>query len=355
MKNDDTKKTWTPTRNGLCRYIPSGQYYARVRFAGKLHRRKLGKDFPLAKRKLAEFKRDLERTDHSKGNMSLAAVLDAYAATLTGSDSTLWDKRFVVEKLKQTLFGAATQPLRMFKSSQIEAWLAKHYGSKSASYYNGALSVVRSALDMAVRDKIITENPASHLTYRKRKKPIRPTPTVEQFRAIVASVREQKFNGHDAEASGDLLEFLGLAGLGQAEAAAIKREHVDLDSDRIIVYRHKTDTGFVIPIYPQVRPLIEKLCDGKTNGDRLFPIDQARKALNAACKRLGFPRFTHRSLRRMFISRLIEKGIDVKVIAQWQGHRDGGKLILDTYSHVNPQHANRMARLVTDDIAANAG
>jgi hypothetical protein len=124
MKNDDTKNTWTPTKNGLCRYIPSGQYYARVRFAGKLHRRKLGKDFALVKRKLAEFKRDIERTDHSKGNMSLAAVLDAYAATLTGSESTLWDKRFVVEKLKQTLFGAATQPLRMFKSSQIEAWLA---------------------------------------------------------------------------------------------------------------------------------------------------------------------------------------------------------------------------------------
>jgi integrase len=110
---------------------------------------------------------------------------------------------------------------------------------------------------MAVRDKIVTENPASHLTYRKRKKPIRPTPTVEQFRQIVASVREQKFNGHDAEASGDLLEFLGLAGLGQAEAAAIKRSDVDLDAGRIIIYRHKTDQGFVIPIYPQVRPLIE--------------------------------------------------------------------------------------------------
>jgi hypothetical protein len=55
----------------------------------------------------------------------------------------------------------------------------------------------------------------------------------------------------------------------------------------------------------------------------------------------------------MFISRLIEKGIDIKVIAQWQGRRDGGKLILDTYSHVNPQHANRMAQLVTDDEPAN--
>jgi hypothetical protein len=51
----------------------------------------------------------------------------------------------------------------------------------------------------------------------------------------------------------------------------------------------------------------------------------------------------------MFVTRAIEKGVDVKVIADWQGHRDGGKLILDTYSHVNPTHSRRMATLMTSD------
>ena len=49
----------------------------------------------------------------------------------------------------------------------------------------------------------------------------------------------------------------------------------------------------------------------------------------------------------MFITRAIELGVDVKVIAEWQGHRDGGKLILDTYSHVNRVHSQRMAQLMT--------
>jgi hypothetical protein len=40
--------------------------------------------------------------------------------------------------------------------------------------------------------------------------------------------------------------------------------------------------------------------------------------------------------------------VDVKVIAEWQGHRDGGKLILDTYSHVNRAHSHRMAQLMSD-------
>ena len=55
----------------------------------------------------------------------------------------------------------------------------------------------------------------------------------------------------------------------------------------------------------------------------------------------------------MFITRAIERGVDVKVIAEWQGHKDGGKLILQTYSHVNPVHSNRMAQLLTLDQPNN--
>lgn len=346
---------WTRIKreHGLYRYDPSGQYFARVRFRGKLYRRKLGtNDLDLAKRKLRAFKDDLGRTDASKGNTSFAAVLDAYAATLTGADKTIEDKRCIIGKLKQTWFGVDSLPLRTVKPSQVTAWLSKQYGHLSAAAYNAALSVIRGACDLAVRDKIIIESPAFGLTYRKRKKPIRPTPTFEQFKLIVANIRAQKFN-RDAEESGEFVEFLGLAGLGQAEAASITRADVDEDAGRVIVYRHKTGEGFAVPIYPQLRPLIEKLCKGKKHNERLFTINQARKALANACKRLGFPPFTHRSLRRMFITRAIEKGVDIKVIAEWQGHKDGGKLILQTYSHVNPVHSNRMAQLLTFDQPDN--
>ena len=353
MKNE-SMNAWTPTKHGLCRYKPSGMYYARVRYAGKLHRRKLGTtDFAYAKRKLADFKRDLERTDHGNANISLIDWLKtSYAPTLKGAPGAMKAKQRIIDRINKSWF-SARKPMRELKKSQVLTFLNEHYGEHSESYWNSALTLIRDAFDLAVSDHVITENPVAGLKYQKRKKPIRPTPTFEQFQQIVASIREQKFNGHDAQLSGDFLEFIGLAGLGQAEAAAIKRSDVDLASERIIVYRHKTDAGFVIPIYPQVRPLVEKLCEGKAHNDRLFSIDQARKALSAACERLGFPHFTHRSLRRMFITRAIELGVDVKVIAEWQGHRDGGKLILDTYSHVRPQHSWRMAQLMTSEKPAN--
>lgn len=340
---------------GLYRYRPSGRYFAQVRFKGKLNRRSLETtDIALAKRRLADYKRTLDRTDPKQGNKSFAAVLDDYSATLIGAESTVEDKRVIIEKLKTTLFGAEHLPLRVLKPSQIEAWLAEHYGNKSASYYNAALMLVRDALQKAVRDRVIAENPAKDLKYRKRKTPIRSTPTFEQFQAIVAEIRAQgaKFN-QVAEESADLVEFYGLSGLGAAEAASLKRADVDLEVGQIIAYRHKTSHGFAVPVFPQLRPLIEKLCKGKAHNDRLFEIDGARKALTNACRRLGLPHFTPRSLRRMFITRSIELGCDVKVIAEWQGHRDGGLLILRTYSHMRQLHSQRMAQLLVAEKPDN--
>ena len=346
--SDTQKNTWEKISRaiGLYRYVPNGRYFARVRYRGKLHRKSLEtSDSSLAKRRLADFRRTLERTDAVSGNKSFAAVLDDYRTTLIGAKSTVEDKNVIIDNIKSTLFGAETLPLRELKPSQIKAWLATHYGHKSASYYNSALMLVRDALETAVRDRVIAENPARELKYRKRKTPIRLTPTFEQFKQIVAEIRAQKFN-QVAEQSGDFVEFLGLAGLGAAEAASLTPADVDLAAGHIIAYRHKISAGFAEPIYPQLRPLLKKLCARKAHNERLFQINEARKALTNACVRLGLAHFTHRSLRRMFITRAIELGVDVKTIAQWQGHRDGGLLILKAYSHVRPVHSQRMAQLL---------
>ena len=345
---------WTKSGIGLYRYNPTGQYHARVRFGGRLYRRTLGtSDYQLARRRLAAFRNDLGRTDARAGKTTFGAVLDKYAQTIGElSASSQKDKRAIISKLKLTWFGSDALPVRLIKPSDCAAWLSRHCGNKGASYYNSVLTVIRNALEMAVRDRIIADSPAAHLKYRKRESPIRLTPTFEEFRNIVADIRAQRLN-REAEQSADFVEFLGLAGLGQAEARSLTRADVDLDAGRIITYRHKTRQGFAVPMYPQLRPLVERLCEGKAHDERLFKHDDAAKALTNACNRLGLPHFTHRSLRRMFITRAIERGVDVKVIAEWQGHRDGGRLILQTYSHVRRPHSQRMAQLLTLDQPDN--
>jgi hypothetical protein len=49
---------------------------------------------------------------------------------------------------------------------------------------------------------------------------------------------------------------------------------------------------------------------------------------------LNFKHFTQRNIRQVLIRRLWQSGLDYKLISKWQGHQDGGKLILDTYTEV---------------------
>jgi integrase len=342
---------------GLYRYTASGVYFAHVRIGGKLFRESLKtKDRRDAEQRLAEFRRQKQSLDTSLGRLTLAALCDRYEATLGRlSPSSQKAKRGILERLKDEWPGGADHQLvRKIKPSDCETWLAHQATRIGRSHYNAYLQVVRDLFAFAVRDKAISENPAAHLKYLKRENPLRLTPTWEQFEAIVADIRAQKFNA-DAQQSADFVEFIGRAGLGQAETAALRWHDVDFANERLTTFRHKTRTGFAIPIYPQLRPLLEKLYQQRlaNNDGRVFAISDAKKALANSCRRQRLPKFGHRSFRRMFITRAIEKGIDVKVIAEWQGHRDGGKLILDTYSHVRAIHSKRMAQLMVDSQPEN--
>jgi integrase len=222
------------------------------------------------------------------------------------------------------------------------------------SSHNDYVTTLRQLFDYAVHDGCITKNPCTYLKYLRREDPIRRTPSVEQFKAIVADVRPQEFNGHGADQSADFLEFLGCAGLGQAEAAAITRADVEFPANQSWVYRRKTSTRFPVPIFPWLRPLLERLCEGKAHDDHLFNMANGKKALAGACKRLGYPPFSQRSLRRMFITNAIQKGVDIRLIAQWQGHRDNGELILRTYGRkIDDPHHQRMAQLITEEVPGN--
>jgi integrase len=336
----------------LYRYSSNRVYYARIKVGGKEIKRSLGTTDPtLARRKLLVLKDELRQIDRSQGRITLAELCDRYLKTIRHQKpKTVERKTFIVGRINRHWpTGPLTQVSRI-KPSDVDLWLSRYqFGSASRNLF---ISCIKEIFDLAVRDRMIAASPAAHLRHAKREKPIRITPTFEQFKAIIANVRAQQFNA-DAQDSADFLEFLGLAGLGQAEASSLTRADVDFEAGRIITFRHKTATGFAIPLFPQVRPLLERLCDGKVHDERVFKLNNAKKALFGACKRLGFPQFTQRSLRRMFITRAIEKGVDVKVIADWQGHKDGGKLILDTYSHVNRAHSQRMAQLMTDEEPAN--
>ena len=338
----------------LYRYSSSGVYFALLKIDGKQIRASLKtSNFLEAKRKLVDFKRDIRRVDTSKGSLSLHGLVKKYLATLGDqAKKTLRRKTDIASRLILDFPKGKNCPVNKITLSDLQTWLAKYkFGPASRQLY---IMFLKALFGMAVDDRILIHSPAQKLTAPKRAKPKRSTPTLAEFESIVAAIRNQKYSDTGDE-SADYIEFLGLSGLGQAEASALCWKDINFRLGHILAFRHKTRTGFSIPIFPQLRPLLEKrlqLAKELTGGlppspeTKIFSVANPKKSLASACRALGLQNYSSRAFRRMFITTAIERGVDVKVIALWQGHVDGGKLILDTYSHVRPAHSLRMAELM---------
>ena len=74
----------------LYRYVPSGVYYALIKFRGKQIRRTLEtKDLALARRNVLDLRRDLDLTDPELAHRTLEAQAERFLPTLSGTPSSL--------------------------------------------------------------------------------------------------------------------------------------------------------------------------------------------------------------------------------------------------------------------------
>ena len=320
-------------KKGECLYLnpSSGTYYAVVKIRGKQIKASLKtKNKQEARRKLKIKRKELESIDPEQGKITLQALCDKYLGTIKNqADSTKVGKKGVIKRIKENWPGGSDRLIQKIKQSEALEFLTEYKGQ---SRHRQALNVLRNMFSIAVKDKMIAASPIDGETQRKPSTPIRDTPSYQEFRQIVESVRMQPFSD-TAKESADFIEFLGLAGLGQAEAESLCWGDIDFKGKLMTTFRHKTKSVFVVPIYPQLLPLLERRhatameqMDGHEpiKMSKIFSISNPRGALTSACKRLNLPKYICRSMRRMFITSAIERGVDVKVIAQWQGDKDGG-------------------------------
>jgi len=334
----------------LCRYSSNGIYYARFRINGKLIHRSLNTtDREFAKRLLKEEISKAGRIDQKLATTPLSELLRLYEERLDQyAPKTVATRKSILKIFKETWKFGFDVPVKKISTGQIELWLASRRAKMKNATYNEYARFVRHVFGLGVKLRVLSSSPAAEIKGLRVEAPLRTTPTWDQFQAIVANIRSQKFSD-TAEDSADLVEFMGLAGGGTAECANLKGEHIDFASNRITLYRQKTDTGFSIPIFPQLLPFLKRLeAAGKiVAGQPVFRVASPKKGLTASCKRLELPPFSPRALRRCFITRAVELGVDFKTISSWQGHRDGGVLIAKTYSHLRNEHSESMAKRLT--------
>ncbi len=348
------KGTWAQlvrVAPNLYRHPKSEMYYGwkKVNGRAQLHCLETA-DRQTADRKLTDWLSEVRRVNPTIARSTLEELLQAFMATRSNCKDATKNTENGFLKSFRAHFDCERR-VSSVKPSELKAFASALTTKReySASTFNRLCLFLRQVFELAKSDSMTAQNlyTLSSLKYRAIHRPPPEIPTVEQFEKILASVRSIK-NNRKAIDSADFLEFEGRAGFGQAEAAAMRWKDIDFSAGscgEMSMMRVKTGKYFQVPIYPKLRPLLERMKEeavnhAEQNGGkfddtkRVFVIDSARKSLTNACVRLGFPLFTQRNLRQMFILEAYRAGVDVKTIAKWQGHQDGGKLIMDTYTEV---------------------
>jgi len=264
----------------LYRYRSTGTYYAFYKIGNNKKRQSLEtRDEKVAKRLLADKLAKRDRLDASQTGVTLARLCEKYLLTIRAQAAGTQDlKNAFVARLLADFTSGANCTVSRIKTSDLQAWIAGY--KFGYSQYNHWLQYLKALFQIAVSDKAIADNPAAALKPKKMVTPIRVTPSFEEFQAIVADVRSQKYNA-EAESSADYLEFMGLVGVGQAEAIAIQKQHVSLGTKQLTFFRAKTKTPYVVPIFPPAEALIRKLISTKEMQptDYLFSVNM-RKSMN---------------------------------------------------------------------------
>ena len=393
-KTKGTRQHLERVASHLYRHKVNGSYYGILTVAKRMKIKALKvsedtaptTDRATANRLLRAWEDDIARTDATNGDMKLEALLAKFEGARAGKAAkTVATEASIIARFKKDFGRDATgkrgfgmdQMVSRVKPSDVTIWLASlaNEGFRHSTY-NRFRQFLRQLFQLAVDDRVILQSPfiEDRNPPKKAQKVFRNIPTADEFERIIAEIRNPQWKQIKGKRGGqrpmhfpqsaDFTEFLGRAGLGQAEARALKWRHVDFERRRIQVTRKKTGEYFELPIYPALMPLMERLRSEagiipKPDQD-VFAVKDVKHALANACKRLALHHFSERNLRAMRIRELYEAGVDTKTIAKWQGHQDGGKLIMEIYTEVfsskdDAYEAQQLAKLGANVIPFKAG
>ena len=233
----------------------------------------------------------------------------------------------------------------------------------SAKTVRNINQVISSAMDMAVRHKLILTNPTEGCELPKVEHREMKTLPAERLGAFL---REAKESGVYE------LYYLDLAtGLRRGELLGLKWEDIDLQNGIIHVRRQvarvdgevkemplKTKNSYRnISISQDAVAMLTEM-EAHRSSDYVFPSstggpispDGVNNMLHRVLKRAGLPSIRFHDLRHTFATLALQNGVDIKTVSGMLGHFSAG-FTLDTYAHVTTSAQKEAARTMGNVLA----
>ena len=216
----------------------------------------------------------------------------------------------------------------------------------SAKTVRNINQVISSAMDLAVAQKIILNNPTNACELPKVEHQEMQTIPAEQLQAFL----------QEAKATGVYeMYYIELAtGLRRGELLGLKWQDIDWKNGIIKVRRQvarvdgklveaplKTKNSYRTVTISRQAIEVLKQQKAKTHDQYVFPSpnggpispDSVNNMLKRVLERAGIPKVRFHDLRHTFATIALQNGVDIKTVSGMLGHFSAG-FTLDTYAHV---------------------
>jgi integrase len=340
----------------LYRLGPAGKYYALLKRGNKQFRRSLKtKDRKLAERRLSELRAQVGNlTITEDARLSFTDLARRWVATAQQGlkPASIKRRESCIKNLAPFFHGLL---IRNLQPAHCERWVTERGGAISARTFVHELDTMRLIFDYAVGLGLMLSNPAAGIKRRRIVQNPIAVPTREQFPKLVAAMRAADGRPHiqsRAKHGADLVELLAYSGCRLSEATSLRWGDVDFEKGTLTITggeggtkNHEQRTA---PMTQALQTLLARLREESAPqpADFVAQVDSAKNGIAAACRRLGYPEFTHHDFRHFFATTCIEAGVDIPTVSRWLGHKDGGALAMRVYGHLRQEHSIRAAQLV---------
>lgn len=289
---------------------------------------------------------------------------------------TIKEERLVLEKWKAHLGNTRIDQLTLAQTAAYRnTRLVEGLAPRSI---NLPLTMLRNVLAKAVEDGLIPEMPRiKGFKASEARAPARPRLTDQEFEKLSRAALDS--GGKNGQLLHDLLRFLGYSGARKTESLKMLWRDVELDGGLIRFRNPKGGIARAMELNPSLRAHLEDMKSRRDpESSYLFPSpergsrdEHARnlaEAFKLARKACGLDRFAlvesqtdkrlakrtalgFHDIRRYFVTRALELGIDPQTISRWVGHKDGDALVLRTYASVRADHRASMAAKLDLSVA----
>ena len=346
-------KQWERVAENLVRHKESGGLYLRAKVGGKIIRKALGvKEVRIGKLKRDTLLAELRARAGSMPTGKAPTVSEVLALTSAWYESrpvseqkasSLHYRIQIIEVLERTF--KKTSPSLWTRGDLETWWTSAGVTRYSSPRKNGMLDTVRKMFDLMIERGLRGDDPSARLKRVKVIQEEKTLPSSEDFQRVLNDIKSQ--NSDHAIESRNFVAFLAYSGLRIGEARAVIWQ--DVRKDEIVVsggdLGTKNREARRVPIIEPMKELLDSMRTKESSGP-LFSIKSPRFAISGACRRLKLDHFTPHTFRHLFSTSCIELGVDIPTVAKWLGHKDGGALLMKTYSHLRDEHSQAQAAKV---------